>query len=551
MKIIRFLSLAFLVTIISLGSGFVLSYRAQEALDSRYYPPLPITLGNFKELPAKPPYPPNAISFADVAWKTFVTLNWPANYEGKPLELKFGEAPLAPRVWEFYRTPAEVFLPNAENPVLSTLNPFATRTLKLDLNEAKGSGLLETSKMEENIRKSRAWVERVNASGKCPREEVDSAPEGSEDDFFNNIPLVDRRGNYAIVETHLNHNEFKQIVDNEWYKPNKLAEYKDEKRFAFNSTAVSVDAPIEIKAAWRVFDKDSKPEEKARYYTTKRVLEIPKQRFCSKGSCPDARNPNISSPDETVLQKIEVGLIGLHIAYKMPNQQGSTPGWVWATFEQVDNLEVINPPKGVELKPTLSDPDCDAKMGNCKPNYPYVEWPFLWRDESPHAVTQTISPEGKIVPKAQIPTQVVRLAEQPKCRNSYLADDIKKQLKQQNEKWQEEFKNVADNSVWQYYQLVGTQWMQSPGIFHENPPSKNPGQSLSDRLISLIQKEQIRPGALVNVSLEAYSQNQIHGDSCIGCHVHAKLPNSRGNSQEVLSDFSFLLEEVGRSTSPR
>jgi hypothetical protein len=550
MKIIRFLSLVFLVTIISLFSGFVLSYSAKEPLDSQYQPP-GITLENFKEPPEKA-RSSDVFGFADIAWKTFVTLNWPTNYEGRPLEkFTFGEAPLAPRVWEFYRTPGEVFLPNAENPLLNTRNPFATRTLKLDLNEAKGSGLLETSKMQENLQKSRALIKEINASGKCP---VEMGPSQAKNDvFFNNIPLVDRRGNYVIIETHLNQNEFNQIVDNEWYNASKLAEYDDEKnRFQFKSTTARTDAPIEIKAAWRVFDQDSKSEEKNRYYTTKRVLEIPKKRFCSNDSCPDASAQNISSPDDTVLREIEVGLIGFHIAYKIPKQQGLTPGWVWATFEQVDNLEVIKPPEVVGLKPTLSNPDCNSNMENCESNYPYVEWPFLWRDESPHAVTQTKSPNGKIIPKAQIPTQVVRLSEQPKCRNSYLADDIKENLKEQNENWQRAFHTVVPNSVWQYYQLVGTQWMQSPNIVNEKPPSNNqvPPISHRDWLISKI-TQSIRPGALVNVSMEAYSQNQINGDSCIGCHVHAKLPNSRGNPPKVLSDFSFLLEEAAGSASPR
>lgn len=550
MKIIRFLSLVFLLTTISLFSGFVLSSRAQEPLGIGYQPP-DITLENFKKPPEKAGSS-NVFGFADIAWRTFVTLNWPANYEGRPLENStFGEAALAPRVWEFYRTPAEVFLPNAENPLVNIPNPFATRTLKLDLNEGKGSGLLELAQMRENLKKSRAWIEKVNASGKCPIE-VDSAP-GETDVFFNNLPLVDRRGNYVIIETHLNQNEFNQIVDNEWYNASKLAEYDDEKnRFKFKSTTASTDAPIEIKAAWRVFDKDSKPEEKERYYTTKRVLEIPKKRFCSNDSCPDTSAQNISSPDDTVLREIEVGLIGFHIAYKIPEQQFLTPGWVWASFEQVDNVEVINPPPGVDLKPTLSNPDCNSNMENCESNYPYVELPFLWRDESPHAVTQTTSPNGKIIPKAQIPTQVVRLSEEPKCRNSYLADDIKENLKEQNEKWQRAFQTVVPNSVWQYYQLVGTQWMQSPKIVDDNPPSNNqvPPISHRDWLISKI-TQSIRPGALVNVSMEAYSQNQINGDSCIGCHVHSKLPSSRGNSQEVLSDFSFLLEEAGWSSNPR
>lgn len=84
MKITRLLSLAFLVTIISVFSGFVFSYRAMEVFHSSYPPPR-ITLDNFKE-PPQIAISNNALAFADIAWKTFVTLNWPANYDGSPLE---------------------------------------------------------------------------------------------------------------------------------------------------------------------------------------------------------------------------------------------------------------------------------------------------------------------------------------------------------------------------------------------------------------------------------------------------------------------------------
>ena len=100
MKIIRFLSLVFLVTIISIFSGFVLFYSAKGVLDIRYHPP-DITLKNFKEPPHKVLFC-KAFDFADLAWKTFVTLNWPANDASALEELALGQAPLAPRVWEFF-----------------------------------------------------------------------------------------------------------------------------------------------------------------------------------------------------------------------------------------------------------------------------------------------------------------------------------------------------------------------------------------------------------------------------------------------------------------
>ena len=497
----------------------------------RYNPP-DITLENFKKPPEKVIFN-DAFGFADVAWKTFVTLNWPAN-DGKPLEESaLGQAPSAPRVWEFYRTPEEVFLANGEKPL--NISKSFTRTLNLDLMEGQGScSKKEFNLAQENLQKSRHWIKKGIDSDECP----DKIPVSHEEEklLLNSIPLVDQQGNYIVIETRLNPNEFQQILDNKWYDADTLAEYNDNNRFQFESTS-STDAPIEIKAAWRVFDENSSAEEKARYYTTKRVLAIPaKQYVCTTGNC---------ITGDPVLEEVEVGLIGFHIAYKIPQQQiltpgSSTPGWVWATFEQVDNLKVDNGPPG--LKPTLSNPDCDPNApnkGNCLPNYPYVEWPFLWRDRVPHAVTK--SQDGEI--QQQIPTQVVRLSEQRNCRDSNLTSTVKESLKQQNKNWQEAFKKVTPDSVWQYYQLVGTQWLQNPSIVTQTPLLPR------DSLISNIRLQQLQPGALFNVSMEAYSQTQVNGDSCGGCHVAAILPSSRDNSQKVMSDFSFLLKRAKSSSN--
>ena len=554
MKIIRFLSLVFLVTIISLFSGFVASYRAMEVLDRRYQPPK-IALENFKQPPQKVLFGSSkALDFADSAWKTFVTLNWPANDDGSPLEnFVLGQAPLVPRVWEFYRRPEEVFLPNGENPLLNTPNRFAT-SLNLDLVKGQGSGLpkksdvQENSKLaensqlnlEENLLKSRAWIKNLidynyKCQGKndsiCDDNEKNNLTAEGNKLFLNNIPIVDQKGNYIIVEMHLNGNEFKQIVANEWYNASKLAEYEEKNTFQFKSTTATIDASLEIKAAWRVFDENSSPGEKSRYYTTKRVLVIPAEKYvCTTDNC---------RTDKPVLEEVEVGLIGLHIAYKIPQQEGSTPGWVWSTFEQVDNLQVDNPPPVRDLKPTLSNPDCKPNVNkensdkeNCLPNYPYVEWPFLWRDRAPHAVTRS---NGEI--KEQIPTQVVRLS-----KNTTLSDAIKEALKQQNTNWHKAFQEVAPNSIWQYYQLVGTQWVQ-------NPPNVSQLTSWTrDRLISNI-RTGTTPGPLFNVTMEAYSQTRVNGDSCIGCHVTATLPRSIGTSKKAMSDFSFLLQHAKSSSN--
>ena len=62
-------------------------------------------------------------------------------------------------------------------------------------------------------------------------------------------------------------------------------------------------------------------------------------------------------------KKVRVGLIGMHIAHKSK----TSPQWIWATFEQVDNLDVdsVSHPK---LRPSLFNPDCPTCVPNQQPS---------------------------------------------------------------------------------------------------------------------------------------------------------------------------------------
>lgn len=194
-------------------------------------------------------------------------------------------------------------------------------------------------------------------------------------------------------------------------------------------------------------------------------------------------------------QEVEVGLIGFHIAHKTSEQ-----GWLWSTFEQVDNV-----PDGTSTPTnyTLFNPNCKE---NCEENQPYVELPYLWREDAPHAVTKV----GDTI-RNQIPSQIVRLPEMNGSLNKGTLD----QLKKQTEDWQQALKDVSNSSVWQYYKLIGTEWLESPKVPYntddrEITPAKPP---------------------LANVALEPYFQ----GVSCIACHTSASLPN------QAYADFSFLM----------
>ena len=86
-------------------------------------------------------------------------------------------------MWEFYRKPEEVFLPNGENPLLNTPESFLATSLNLDLFKGQGTGLPKKSDLQENSRlaenppikfgkenllKSRAWIKNfIDSNYKC------------------------------------------------------------------------------------------------------------------------------------------------------------------------------------------------------------------------------------------------------------------------------------------------------------------------------------------------------------------------------------------------
>ena len=83
---------------------------------------------------------------------------------------------------------------------------------------------------------------------------------------------------------------------------------------------------------------------------------------------------------------------------------------------------------------------------------------------------------------------------------------------------------VNPKSVWQYYQLVGTQWPVNGDSVNMN--TGNPF-----------------PVYMANCTLETYDQGSVPGvsSSCIGCHNAATSWGGRP------SDFTFLLQTAHKA----
>ena len=122
------------------------------------------------------------------SWQTFIALNWPADTAGKPIGNSVSDSPNAPRVWEHYMDPAEVF-------------GHTTPGLTLRLGVAKKSGqkfLYMDSKAPVRLTKGSFFdVNKLKGF-----QEADGHP------------LIDRNLNFALYEIKMNPIETKFTIAN-------------------------------------------------------------------------------------------------------------------------------------------------------------------------------------------------------------------------------------------------------------------------------------------------------------------------------------------------
>ncbi len=404
------------------------------------------------------PTAPAQEDFDLFSWQSFVALNWPAKADGKPdTSVTIGQSPTAPRVWEKFIHPADVFLPGGAVPQWKVPTNFGEH--------------LQLAKATATFR-------------------------GSSVDVLK-FPIVDQDKNYVLFDMRLNRDEFDYIVANQLYSKagQSSATVGAEKFVRFpageNGGATGV---VEVKTAWRVFPKPvADPAVSLRYYTI------------------DATVP-IEAGHSTTGAKFEVnvvlGLIGFHIAHKTKGQ----PQWVWSTFEHVDNL-AATPPN----KPTLTDPACTTCGANNRPLPAGVtvpplpsdpvkppKEPYLWSPMLPFAASNQ-----------RIPTQAVRRT------------PITARTTQLNRDWQTALAAAAPDSVWQYYQLISTQW---PTVPYARQPGELPGTPNNPSDTKYVGSPE--PPLLANIPLETYNQDT---SSCMKCHSRAFT--TRGD----YADFSYLL----------
>jgi hypothetical protein len=280
-------------------------------------------------------------------------------------------------------------------------------------------------------------------------------------------PLIDQNGQYNRFEIAMNQQMFMYINQHQLYNIQGQQAFTDTVSFPMGDNGKKAWGAVMVKASWKILGKG---DDTSRFHKIKAIIHV-------------VALPSRGIKDSTY--EAWVGLVGLHIGTRTT----SCPQWIWSTFEQVDNVPVFGKAEKGGHYNYYNEAAGDKAL-NKAPAQP-------WNPAIPN----------------QAPGQVMRLTPIDSGTQA-LNDSIHRML-------------IAINphSVWQYYELVGTQWPT-------NPQKNNLGDPF--------------PVYMANATLETYDQGIIQNgkvsyvpgvtSSCIGCHNASTTWGGRP------SDFTYLLK---------
>jgi hypothetical protein len=413
------------------------------------------------------PSVPNQDNFDCYAWQEFIALNWPAapNRPGVPDPGKGPQdlgAPgdLTPVVWETYAT--------ADQVVASTTPPAAW-----------GSDALRRLRLQPRPLRR---INRLSSKDLDPALRWESIRQA----FPPHAWLTGQNQGVVYSDIRINPDEYAAIVKHRWYDAGQ--QYLDSKNGKgvhlpygrlVGGKNMSVDpignmqtpgvGALELKAAW--VDLTNRPDLWKYYKTSPYWVEDP------------------SSPVPP--KRATLGLVGLHVIHKTFSQLG----WVWATFEHVDNCPNV---AGTPLRPYLFyDPSNPQK-------------PNIWND-NPSPPYHQPSQVARVTPLSALSTGP---------SNNYVS-----QL----------YRQARPDSVWQNYRLVEVLWFINGNL----------NQTAPQTIILKPGTDQPPMTYVANSTLETYIQKS----TCTFCHAaaptapapkHGYNPTP-GSLGQYAADFSFVL----------
>lgn len=429
------------------------------------------------------------------SWQAFLAVNWPTG-GGKPSPSITGYDARNHPAWSAWHESTDIFLPKGATPAACTTQVAATATGGMTRNLAGLARRDAPAPPAEAAAKTGRALLNVSAVG-----ELLQGRELGKRLVNGRISEIDQAFSGPLFDQSGNPTFYEILMDN------------NEARYLCDNQLYSIAGQIAF---------SSKPGNKVQFPSGQwqtngsgafelklawRILDPKKDKF----------ERFFHEPAQVLLNNkwtsVEVGLVGMHIAHKSQ----SSPQWIWSTFEQVDNLatdQVAHP----GLNPSYFNPGCPTCLVN-------------------------IQPTGN--PPPNTPVQVLRMVPVP---------PDKQQL---NREAQAALR--AQNSVWQYYQLIDTQWPTNPSAPPTIPGDANLPQSINNK-----SGGQPTPVYLTNATMETYFQGgnqsatgqqegnppstqQVFGtESCMGCHSSANVavsgtPQKPVDGGQLSADFSWLL----------
>jgi hypothetical protein len=419
--------------------------------------------------------------FDIIAWKAFVALNSPATADGMPEAKPIGEIGSRPLVWEFWEQSSDIFKPNGARPVWEN-------SPKHSLDHFKAG-----------------WRRNTTVN------------EGKQ--AFSG-PLIDQNGNWLHYVSVVNRREFDYIVEHELYNLEGQAAFSRNDRVDFPLNDDTRNGAIEIKLAWK--DLTRSEADSGRFLTRTQPVVQYRPAPCPTAETagpPPAHLSGLTSdnPVNSPSQTKTLGLVGMHISMRTR----SSPQWIWATFEQIDNtrldLSSGDARHPLPQRPSLANPDNPNALvlANVLPDYNGPSCkdkpPADWDESKKLPPVETL----RVLPPPQGTDQVNKIAQ------AFLGSRA---------------------SVLRYYELDGTQWPK-----HPKAPAVPGGQGSAPESIIRKTPGEMVPVYLANATMETYFQKgyqqagpleqddrldakfsvdttMVFGtESCVGCHYSAGI----------------------------
>ncbi|KGL63813.1 hypothetical protein [Polaribacter sp. Hel1_85] len=470
---------------------------------------------NAYKVPHDVPNPKDSgqVALSQFAWKEFIALNWPSSYNtttferGKPDKSKsvsdfLNASNTGQLVWQTYKHRVELYPKNTSN---YNKNFDTAPQYFYDLENQESITGLNSSTPLDQITTIFNNLDETSEINLCTLF-VDGDPDApgatdvNKSKTSSGLPGAPRR---MIYEAKANRDMFDYVSDNYLYDASIRAQkikYTDNAIKNENKGAIyqanpdsnmivfpfgdnnGVEGSIEVKATWRQLTL--KEYNSGRYLTAPIIyyrggtLAKPNPDGTAYYDIVPAIPTYKTEGSSSTLLSLPYGLVGLHIIHKTK----TFPSYVFATFEQVDNLNTT-----IEPNNTL----------------------FYYNRNSNPSVN-------------------------PDKQYAYRANPILEGTEKVNANVYKQIKALDSNSVWQYYKLIGVQG-------HPQNNANTTDYFLSNIVTETNQTLRDFSGTLDNLrgtfnpqAINLYQgKKKIVQGGCKGCH---------GNAQDA--DFSFITKNA-------